>query len=243
VFGIPGTDGGGSSGEFLGRINVDARTGFWTITKRIQKDGMWTNDTTPPFQNPTMLMDFGSLEVGYMKISSPPAFMLVPMGQPIPPQPQEMQEVRPGEKPRKAFQPGFRIKVMSQKTFGDGAAYYFSANSKTVMGPVDALWALFCASPEAAAGKVPVVNVTGSEKIQIKTPQGNSTFYAPIFAIAQWVDRPAVLGDRTVPPPAARAAQLVVAAAPAPAPSASAPPPGHVPPPTPQPQAAADLPF
>ena len=243
AFGIPGTDGGGSSGEFLGRINVDARSGFWTITKRIQKDGRWENDTTAPFLNPTMLMDFGSLEVGFMKISSPPAFMLVPMGQPIPPQPQEMQEGRPGEKPRKAFQPGFRIKVMSQKTFGDGAAYYFSANSKTVMGPVDALWALFCASPEAAAGKVPVVNVTGSEKIQIKTPQGNSTFYAPIFAIAQWVDRPAVLGDRTVPPPAARAAQLVVAAAPAPAPSASAPPPGHVPPPTPQPQAAADLPV
>jgi hypothetical protein len=239
VFGIPGTDSGGSSGEFLGRINVDARTGFWTVTKRIQKDGMWTNDTTPPFQSPTMLMDFGSLEVGYMKISSPPAFMLVPMGQPIPPQPQEMQEGRPGEKPRKAFQPGFRIKVMSQKTFGDGDAYYFSANSKTVMGPVDALWALFCASPEAATGKVPVVNVTGSERIQIKTPQGTSTFFAPLFAIAQWVDRPAVLGDRTVPPPAARAAQ------PAAAPAPSAPPANHVPPPAAVPQAASAeaLPF
>jgi hypothetical protein len=239
AFGIPGSDGGSSSGEFLGRINVDARTGFWTITKRIQKDGMWTNDTTPPFQTPTMLMDFGSLEVGHIKIGSPPAFMLVPMGQPIPPQPQEMQEGRPGEKPRKAFQPGFRIKVMSQKTFGDGDAYYFSANSKTVVGAVEALWLQFCASPEAAAGKVPVVNVTGSAKLKKDTPQGASTFFAPIFAIAQWVDRPAVLGDRTVPPPAARAAQ------PAAAPAPSAPPANHVPPPAAAPQAASAeaLPF
>jgi hypothetical protein len=242
AFGIPGTD-TGSGGEFLGRINVDARTGFWTITRRIQRDGMWTNDTSQPFQTPTMLMDFGSLEVGYMKISSPPAFMLVPMGQPIPPQPQEMQEGRPGEKPRRAFQPGFRIKVMSQKTFGDGEAYYFSANSKTVMGPVDALWTQFCASPEAAAGKVPVVNVTGAEKVQIKTPQGNSTFYAPIFAIAQWVDRPASLGDRTVPPPAARAAGAAPAPQPA-APAAPAAPANHVPPPPmPQVASAEPLPF
>lgn len=240
MFGIPGTDTGGSSGEFLGRINVDARTGFWTITKRIQKDGMWTNDTSQPFQAPTLLMDFGSLEVGYMKISSPPAFMLVPMGQPIPPQPMEMTEARPGEKPRRAFQPGFRIKVMSQKTFGDGDAYYFSANSKTVMQPVNALWEQFRASPEAASGKVPVVNVTGAEKVQIKTPQGTSTFYAPIFSIAQWVDRPAALGERTVPPPAASAAVA------APAPQATAPA-NHVPPPQPvaAPQAASAeaLPF
>lgn len=241
MFGIPGTDTGGSSGEFLGRINVDARTGMWTITRRVQdKDGMWTNDTSRPFSNPTMLMDFGALEVGYMKISSPPAFMLVPMGQPIPPQPLEMVEGRPGEKPRRAFQPGFRLKVMSQKTFGDGAAYYFSANSKTVMQTVNALWERFCASPEAAAGKVPVVNVTDPEKVQIKTPQGSSTFYAPVFSIAQWVDRPAALGERTVPPPAARAAAAALA------PQATAPA-NHVPPPQPvaAPQAASAeaLPF
>ncbi len=247
MFGIPGTDATGGGGEFLGRINCDARTGFWTITRRVQKDGAWSNDTSQPFQNPSFLMDFGSLEVGYMKISSPPAFLLVPMGQQIPPQPQEMQEARPGEKPRKAFSPGFRIKVMSQKTFGDAEPYYFSANSKTVMSPVDALWNTFCAAPEAAAGKVPVVNVAGSEKISVKTPQGSSTFYAPIFQIVQWVDRPAALGDRTVPAPMPRAA------APQPAQAPAAPPARHVPPPVAaapvaasepvREEAVADLPF
>lgn len=226
-FGIPGSE-PSSGGEFLGRINCDARTGFWTITRRIQgPDGLWTNDTTAPFQNPTFLVDFGTLEVGYMKITSPPAFLLVPMGQPIPAQPQEMSEARAGEKPRRAFQPGFRVKVMSQKTFGDAAAYYFSGSSKTLMSQVEALWAMFCASAEAAAGKVPVVSVTGSEKVMVKTPQGSNTFYAPVFQIASWADRPAALGERTVPPPSGRQA--------APAPSAPAPA-AHVPPPAPAPQ-------
>lgn len=241
AFGIPGTDGGGAGGEFLGRINCDARTGFWTITRRVQDNGAWVNDTSAPFQNPTFLMDFGSLEVGYMKISSPPAFMLVPMGQPIPPQPQEMTEGRNGEKPRRAFQPGFRLKVMSQKTFGDAEPYFFSANSKTVMGPVDALWNLFCASPEAWDGKVPVVAVTGSEKVVVKTPQGSNTFHAPLFNITAWVDRPAALGDRTVPPPAPRAAPA--AAAPATAPSNHVGPPAAPAAASPAPQGADPLPF
>ena len=236
-FGIPGSEPSGG-GEFLGRINCDARTGFWTITRRVQgPDGLWTNDTTPPFQNPSFLIDFGTLEVGYMKITSPPAFLLVPMGQPIPAQPQEMTEARNGEKPRRAFQPGFRVKVMSQKTFGDAAAYYFSGNSKTLMSQVEALWTMFCASPEAATGKVPVVTVTGSDKVMVKTPQGSNTFYAPIFQIASWADRPAALGERTVPPPNGRPA----------APAASAPA-AHVPPPAQAapaaaPQEADALPF
>lgn len=236
-FGIPGSEPSGG-GEFLGRINCDARTGFWTITRRVQVDGAWTNDTSAPFQNPTFLIDFGALEVGYMKITSPPAFMLVPMGQPIPPQPQEMAEGRAGEKPRRAFQPGFRVKVMSQKTFGDAAAYYFSGNSKTLMTQVDALFHAFCAAPEAATGKVPVVNVTGSEKVLVKTPQGSNTFYAPTFQIATWADRPEALGPRLVPPPSGSA----MPAAPAP----YAPPAAHVPPPVtpaPAPVAAEALPF
>lgn len=238
AFGIPGSE-PSSGGEFLGRINCDARTGFWTITRRVQgPDGMWTNDTTPPFQNPTFLIDFGTLEVGYMKITSPPAFLLVPMGQPIPPQPTEMSEGRNGEKPRRAFQPGFRVKVMSQKTFGDAAAYYLSGNSKTLMGQVEALWQTFSAAPEAATGMVPIVNVTGSEKVMVKTPQGSNTFYAPSFQIVSWADRPAALGERTVPPPAPRAG-----ATSAPAPAAHVPPPAPVEAPQPQPQTAGGLMF
>lgn len=226
AFGIPGSDTGSGGGEFLGRINCDARTGFWTITRRIQdQDGMWTNSQSEPFQNPTFLVDFGSLEIGYMKITSPPSFLMVPYGHPVPPQPQEMADaMRPGEKPRRAFAPGFRLKVMSKATFGDADAYYLSGSSKTLMNAVDALHQVFLAAPEAAKGLVPVVKVDGSDRIAAKTQQGTNTFYAPRFKIASWAERPAALGDRTVPPPAA-------GAAPAPAPKPAA---NHVPPPAPK---------
>ena len=215
-FGIPGSDTSTSGGEFLGRINCDVRTGFWTITRRVQgADGLWRNETSAPIQNVTFLIDFGTLEVGYMKISNPPAFLLVPYGQPIPPQPQEMIEGRPGERPRRAFSPGFRVKVLSKATFGDQSPYYFSGNSKTLMNAVEALHQEFLVSPEAAAGKVPVVKTDGTNRVITKTPQGTNTFYAPRFVITQWVDRPAVLGERTVPPPAPDKSLASVSTAPA----------------------------
>jgi hypothetical protein len=224
AFGIPGASSSADGGEFLGRINCDARTGFWTITRRVQgADGLWQNDTSAPFQNPSFLVDFGTLEVGYIKIASPPAFLLVPYGHAIPPQPQEMTQADAQGKQRKAFSPGFRVKVMSKATFGDAEPYYFSANSKTLLNAVDALHQVFLAAPEAAIGKVPVVKVDGTDKIVTKTPQGSTTFYAPRFLITQWVDRPAALGERTVPAPRPGAAPSRAAPA--------APPANHVPPP------------
>src|ERR1700749_2842071 len=111
AFGIPGSDSAGSAnGPFLGRIQYDSRVGFWKYVKRAQDvSGNWVDEESEPFKNPTLLMDFGSLEAGYIKFASPPAFLLVPYGQLYPPQPEEL-AVDAGGKQRKAFQPGFRVK-------------------------------------------------------------------------------------------------------------------------------------
>lgn len=236
AFGIPGSESGASADtEFLGRIQFDARSGFWKTVNRVNVGGRFENQETEPFKAQSLLMDFGSLHVGYSKIASPPVFMLVPMGQPFPPRPIETVKDDNG-KDKPAFSPSFRIKVMSAKTFGDGEPRFFGSSAKTVMGGVEECWTAFCAAPEAAAGQVPVVNIT-TRVVEVQTPRGSSKFYAPVFTIAQWVDRPAALGDRAVPPPSG--SSQPVAAAPAP----SAPPPNHVPPPAPKAQAAADLPF
>lgn len=204
AFGIPGSEPTGG-GQFLGRIQYDTRVGFWQIVKRVQDgSGNWTDDKSEQFKNPTMLFDLPSLEVGYIKFASPPAFLVVPYGQPIPPQPQEMQTDAAG-KQRKSFLPGFRLKVMSSKTFGDADAYYFCHNAKTVMEPMDELYQLYEQAPEAAAGQAPIVAVTGTRVVEIKSPQGTNRYHAPIFQITGWVDRPAALGERTTPLPAARA--------------------------------------
>lgn len=208
AFGIPGSESQGG-GEFLGRIQYDTRVGFWQVIKRIQDSGgAWVSEPSEQFKNPTMLFDLGSLEVGYIKFASPPAFLLVPYGHAIPPQPEEMATDAQGKK-RKAFLPGFRLKVASTKVFGDNAAYYFAHNAKTVMEPMDDLYQLFEQSPEAAAGKVPLVAVTGTRLVEIKSPQGTNRYHAPIFNIEAWYDRIEVFGPRTVPAPNTRPASAV----------------------------------
>lgn len=247
MLGIPGSEGGAAGGgEFLGRLQYDSRVGFWKVVRRVQDtDGRWVSQEGDLFPPPlSFLMDIGSLEVGYIKLDKSPAFVLVPFGTQVPPQPQELKTDENG-KSRKAFQPGFRIKVQSPKTFGDADAYYFSANARTVLGPMDELYTLCLNAPEAAQGLVPVIQVTG--KLGVKA--GESTFYAPVWQIVSWQPRPAVFGERVVPPPTGSGtAPAPAQAAPAPAPAPSAPPANHVPPPAAvaaaamAPQAAAAMP-
>lgn len=210
AFGIPGSDSGNSGGEFLGRLQFDARSGLWKHVTRKMEGGQYFNDESEDYMNPSFLMDFGSLEVGFARISSPPAFLMVPLGKPVPQRPQEL-----NPEGKMAFNPAARIKVLSPKTFGDGEPRYFLLASKTGLPAMEEAWTAFAAAPEAQEGKVPVINAT-TRTIEVKTPQGMSKFKVPVFTFAQWVDRPAALGERIVPIPARTAAP---APQPAPAPA------------------------
>lgn len=225
AFGIPGSENSGAgAGPFLNRIQFDARSGFWKIVRRIQDaGGNWMDDESEPFQKPSLLIDFGSFEVGYAKLTKPPAFLFVPFGHAYPPRPQEM---IPGDngKPKHAFMPGARLKVASPKTFGDGEAYFWTTSSSTGLTALETLHNLYLAAPEAQTGKIPVCVNNKNEKITISNKHGTQTFYAPTFDIVGWQDRLPVFGDRTVDPPAPRAGSSAPAAP-------SAPPPNHVPPP------------
>lgn len=231
AFGLPGTEPSDGSSQFLGRIQYDSRVGFWKIVKRAQgSDGRWGDDIGEPFKNPTFLMDFGGLEVGFMKIASPPVFVLVPYGSPLPPRPAEMVLDDQG-KQRPAFTSGFRVKVAG-KVFGDGDAYYWTANAKTVMTPVDELYHDFLSRPEAVAGQIPAVACTGTKVIEVTGGNRSAKFYAPVFQIVGWSERLAVFGERTVPAPSAVATAAPQKPVQAAANGAGAShPPGHVGPP------------
>jgi hypothetical protein len=200
AFGLAGSDNGGSNGEFLGRLQFDARSGLWKHVTRKNEGGQFFNDESEDYMNPSFLMDFGSLEVGYAKISNPPSFLMVPFGKPAPQRPSELNPEN-----KLAFNPAARIKVLSPKTFGDTEARYFLISSKTGLPAMEEAWTAFCQAPEAQEGKVPVVNAT-TRTIEVKTPQGMSKFKVPVFTFAQWVDRPAALGERITPIPARTAA-------------------------------------
>ena len=212
AFGIPGSESQG--GAFLGRLQYDARVGFWKIVKRAQQpDGGWDDEPSEPFKNPAFLLDLGTFEVGYIKFASPPAFLVVPFGHPIPPRPAEKMTNDAGQE-RNAYLPGFRSKVYNPKMFMDQDAYYFANNSKTVMDPMDAVHTLASQAPEYRAGKIPLIRVTGTTANKIEGPRGNNTYYAPVFVIAGWHDRPECFGPRTVALPGFSVPPVVATAAP-----------------------------
>lgn len=202
---------GTNTGDFLGRIEYDARVGFWKIVKRFQQpDGSWADDRGNPFQGPTFAMDFGTLQAGWISFAGTPEFRLKPYGQPVGEQPADTFTDNEG-KTRPKFSYGIRVKVAG-KVFGDGDAYYWTANSKMALSGFEELFNTWEVQPEAIQGKIPVVACVRAQ--EMKT--GRSTFYKPVFEIRGWIDRLPVFGERTVPPPGGTVAQ----AAPAPQPAA-----------------------
>lgn len=215
-------------------MQYDARSGFFTNVDRVQgADGAWSDKAGEPYRGLTAAFDFGSMEAGYIKFASPPAFVLVPfVGDETgyPPQPQEMTQPKPGETPRKAFLPGFRIKLMG-KAFGSPDPRYFAHTAKGVMATMEELYRSFASAPEASAGLIPIVQHVSTRTLETSGPRGTTKNFAPEWKIVQWIDRPATFGDRTCPPPSG--GMMKVPAAPVAAPAAAQP----------EMAGASDLPF
>ncbi len=226
----------------MGRLQFDARVGFWCVIDREQgSDGGWSDRRSDDVRKLSFAIDFGGLEIGWLKLSSPPSFVLAPYGQTCPPQPQEM-----GDNNKRAFSFGFRVKTLSPTLFGDDKPRYFSGTSRSLLDPFHGLHQAYLHAPEAQAGQIPIVKVTGTTVTEAKTPQGTSRFHSPIFEIARWIDRSPELGEATASSGVAQ--QPMSAPAGEPKSSRVEMPVKHVPPPTPKPAPAKadlddDLPF
>jgi hypothetical protein len=72
------------------------------------------------------------------------------------------------------------------------------------------LHTVYEASAEARTGKIPVVKMVNV----IGVKAGQSTNFQPVFQVVAWVDRPDVLGPRTVPVPGAGNGHAAPVAAP-----------------------------
>jgi len=119
------------------------------------------------------------------------------------------------------YKPGFEVNVYSAQMFGDEPVRSFSSNGT---GPTMFIQALYNEAEkhdEFAAGKAPVVQITGSKATKV----GKGTTRVPQFEIVKWIERPQALGANmnlsegsAAPAPAPKAAAK---AAPAPAPAAA----------------------
>ena len=103
------------------------------------------------------------------------------------------------------YRQGFRVPVAGN---GIGGVRELAGNSAALINGMNELHSAYESAPEAAMGKIPVVKMT--DTIAVKT--GQSTNFQPIFTVISYVDRPEVLGPRTVPAPKAAAESAVQAA-------------------------------
>lgn len=213
---------GGAGGDRLPILKYDARAGRWSTIDRVQTaDGWQSNVNDITFSNPVFAVDFGSLEVGWLLFpkGAAPIFMVVPYGEPIPARPAASGTDEHG-KPMN-FKSGFRIKVCGKSI---GGVRELAANAGVMISGMNDLHTSYEAAPEAAAGKIPLVRMTNTLLVKA----GQSSNYQPVFEITGWVDRPAVLGARAVPPPNGKPASNGNNHADR---ATHVPPPNHVPPP------------
>ena len=196
-----------SSGDILPIVKWDAKAGDLIKQDRYQAaDGTWQKDEQELGLPLQVAMDLGNIEIGWLSFAAgAPDFQMVKAGEPLPAQPS------PDHKQ------AFRVRIASN----DLGLREFSHSAKTVLRAMDTLYNQYEAEAPANPGKVPVVTISGTERIKINSPQGELTFKVPQWSITSWIDRPAMMdGGATAP---SQPAPEVAAAAVASQPPAAAP--------------------
>jgi hypothetical protein len=192
------TETSSSSGDYLPIIKFSAKDGSLVRQDRHQgPDGTWEKSETEMDLPVKVVMDLEEIEVGYIAfLATGPDFHMVKVGQAKPPAPSP------------EHKEGFRVRLYNK----DLGLREMSSSSKIVRNQMNALHDQWLAGKSDNAGKLPVVEITGSERITIETKnQGTQAFRAPKWSIVSWIERPAGMDAAAVAQePAAVAAPAAV---------------------------------
>jgi len=184
-------------GDFLPIMKFSAKDGSFVRQDRHQtSEGTWEKSETEmelPFK---VVMDMDAIEVGFIAFTTTgPDFRFVQVGEPMP--------VKPSDEHKE----GFRIRMYNKEI----GLREMSSSSKIVRNQMNDLHDAYLAGKADNAGKMPIIEITGSDRIQIETKaQGTQTFRSPKWSIAGWVDRPAGMDAQAAPEPAAAVAPAAV---------------------------------
>jgi len=182
-------------GDFLPIMKFSAKDGSFVRQDRHQgADGHWEKSETEmdlPFK---VVMDMDAIEVGFIAFTTTgPDFRFVQVGEPMP--------IKPSDEHKE----GFRIRMFNKEI----GLREMSSSSKIVRNQMNDLHDAYLAGKADNPGKVPVIEITGSDRIQIETKaQGTQTFRSPKWSIAGWVDRPAGVDKAEAAPEPAVAAPI-----------------------------------
>lgn len=160
-----------ASGNIKPIVKFDGRAGRWS---RI--DDKEATDIT---QNFTAVVDMANIEVGWARFVSggAPDFVMVKLGAPYP--------ARPSEEHKRAV----RVMMKLGKSCG-GDLREFATAAGCAIEAMDELHDACMSAAEFKAGKLPVVQMTGSQPRKTNTPKGTTTNYKPTLQISSWIARP-----------------------------------------------------
>lgn len=174
-----------SGGNFTPIVKINSKAGrVYRVDREQGADGWVTSevDITRDFQ---FVPDFDNAEVGWMKFVSgqAPDLRMVRLGEPMADRPEGVDK---DGKP--AYRQGLRMVLKLGRACG-GDLRELAATAKSIIGPIDRLHDEFIAGRKAHPGQLPIVRMTDTKKVDIKTPHGTNTNYEPVFEIVDWVDR------------------------------------------------------
>lgn len=209
-----------TSGQFLPIVKFDSRAGkMFKVDKRM--DG--GSDVVEIPQGTKFAIDIGTFEAGFVSFGPQgPVRTMVPYydGVALPSQPQDKDSDG-----KLMFRPGFWCKIAGNAL--DGVREWCS-NAAVLLNAMDDLYQQVIQAPEAAAGQIPIVAITGTIPVKSGSGARSSTNYQAVIAVQGWTPRPDILGPRTTPLPVARTATTQAAQVPT---QPVAPPPAPPPPP------------
>jgi hypothetical protein len=191
--------GGGTGGDRAPIIKFSAKDGSFIAVDREQVDGMWQSKETELETPIKVVMDLAVLEMGWMAFKPAPHFVMVKAGEPRPERPDEMDA-----QGKPLYKWGFRV-VLANKDIG---LRELSSSSKNVYDRMVPIYKAFEAGKAANAGKVPVIEITGTDRVTQQLNDGSSqTWRVPRWELSGWIDRPEMLDTATqstpdVPAPA-----------------------------------------
>ena len=181
------SSGTSSRGDILPIFKWDARSGdMIAVNRDPQSDGTWEKTEVEVTWPLRCVVDLGNIEIGWVFFNPAPDFVMAKAG-----------ELRPA-KPSSDYKEAVRMRLFS-KEYG---LREFAHSAKSVCRAMDALHDVFCADRASHPGKMPVIEITGSDTVKVKTPEGELKFKTPKWAIVGWTAAPDVFSGKPAEAPA-----------------------------------------
>ena len=174
---------GGGGGDRTPLIKFSAMDGSMRTSDRVNENGQWKSidaEITYPTQ---FAMDFENIEMGWITYTPAPDFVMVKAGAPKPELPQVFDDAG-----KPLYKWGFRVQLGNPNV---GLRELSTTSSNVYNQAMVPLYKAWEAGKAANPGMLPVVEVSGSERVENKRADGStSAWRIPKWTIVKWVARP-----------------------------------------------------